>query len=303
MALALLFSGQGMQHPQMLPWLRAEDPLLRQMQQQLGVADWRLALQSPAWASANAHAQLVLTATALAAWAQLSAGAALPRPVVVAGYSVGELAACSVAGMFDAATALALAQRRAEAMDAAAAGQDFAMLAVSGLALARLERLCQVTGTALAIRNGPDNAVCAGPRPQLGQLHTQAEGQGAHCTPLAVRTASHTPWMEAAAQQFEAELARRPLQAPQLPWPCNTGEVVWSAEAARRALARQVVQTVQWQDCMEQVRERQPTAVLEIGPGQSLATMWNRRYPDIPARSADEFKTRAALLRWLQQPV
>lgn len=300
--LVLLFSGQGMQHPRMLPWLRSDHPLLLEMQRLLAVSDWRAALADGEWASTNAHAQLVLTATSLAAWDQLRESGA-PGPVVVAGYSVGELAACCTAGMFDARTALRLAQARAAAMDAAAAARALGMLAITGLTLARVQALCQSTGTALAIRNGPDSAVCAGPRECLAALQAQAQQAGAHCTPLPVRVASHTAWMQPAAERFEAVLAEAQVRQPRLPWVSNTGQLIagfHGSAAARHALAQQIAQTVQWDACLDILHERQPARVLEIGPGRSLATMWNRRWPGVPARSADEFHSQAALLRWLQ---
>jgi len=299
MAWALLFSGQGMQHPGMLPWLRADHPLLLAMQRQLGIADWRAALRAPAWASTNRHAQVLLTATALAAWDELHTALPLCMPLVVAGYSVGELAAGCVAGVFDPPTALHLAACRAAAMDEASGGQDFAMLAISGLALAQLESLCEHTGTALAIHNGPDSAVCAGPRVQMDLLSQQVELSGGHCTSLPVQVASHTPWMQSAASAFAEELALQPISAPHLTWLSNSGESPRDAAGARQALAAQLTMTVQWHECMQRLCEYRPRAVLEIGPGHGLAAIWNRQYSHIPARSADAFHTQAALLRWL----
>lgn len=71
MKIALLFSGQGMQYADMLPWINPANPLLLQMQEQLHVPDWRAAMCDNRWASTNAHAQVVLTACALAAWQEL----------------------------------------------------------------------------------------------------------------------------------------------------------------------------------------------------------------------------------------
>jgi len=300
MAVALLFSGQGMQHPQMLPWLRIEHPLLLSMQQQLGIANWRAALQEASWASVNRHAQVLLTATSLAAWEQLHTAAPGCTPRVVAGYSVGELAACSVAGVFDPLTALHLAGCRAAAMDAASVGQDFAMLAVSGLPLEYISSACVATGTALAIHNGPDSVVCAGPRPQLQRLEQMAYASGGHCTWLSVQVASHTHWMQSAARDFAADLSRITLNRPCLIWLCNSGQWARDGASVQQALVAQLTHPVQWHDCMQRVYEYRPQAVLEIGPGQGLSSMWNRRYPDIPSRSADAFQTQAALLRWLE---
>jgi len=53
----------------------------------------------------------------MAVWAVI--GPLLPRPLVVAGYSVGELASWDVAGLMDAKTVLNLAVARSAAMDGA----------------------------------------------------------------------------------------------------------------------------------------------------------------------------------------
>ena len=114
MSFAIVFSGQGAQHPQMLPWL-AEDDLVRNTCARLDIVDWRDRLADRAWAAANANAQVLLTGLALAAWQQLSKG--LPQPLCMAGYSVGELASFSAAGVFDPRCALYLAEFRSRAMD------------------------------------------------------------------------------------------------------------------------------------------------------------------------------------------
>jgi [acyl-carrier-protein] S-malonyltransferase len=39
--------------------------------------------------------------------------------------------------------------------------------------------------------------------------------------------------------------------------------------------------------------------VLEIGPGSALASMWNKRYPEVPARSVDEFRSERSVREWV----
>ncbi len=306
MKIALLFSGQGMQYADMLPWMNPAHPLLLQMQDQLHVPDWRAAMRDSSWASTNAHAQVVLTACALAAWQQLQEQAPALQSssqslAAVAGYSIGELAAACVAGVLSASDTVKLAGQRAAFMDQAGAGQNSSMLAVSGVSIRTIEQWCQAQGAALAIRNGPDSAVCAGPRDKLAALEKFAQEQGARCTPLAVNIASHTHWMSSAAQAFQEQLNQSELAVPNVPWPTNAGVWVHNAATAAQALSAQIMQTMQWDSCMEQIEERQPNVVLEIGPGRSLATMWNQRYSEIPARSVDEFQTLDGLQRWLSR--
>ena len=80
----------------MLPWLEAEQDagsVLAGIRSNLG-EDWRARSLDEDWSSSNQIAQPLMTGVALAAWQALKNR--LPRPAVVAGYSVGELAAFSV---------------------------------------------------------------------------------------------------------------------------------------------------------------------------------------------------------------
>jgi [acyl-carrier-protein] S-malonyltransferase len=297
MSYALLFSGQGAQHTGMLPWL-ARDDHVRAVEDALGT-DWRERLGDPAWAGCNAHAQPLLTGLALAAWAQLAPLLPVP-PAVVAGYSVGEVAAFSAAGVFDAGTALSLARERAACMDQAATAQPpTGLLGVTGLGPQALAALCARFDLDVAIRNEVDAVVLGGPRPVLDAAAVEAAGQGARCTPLNVALASHTRWMRPAAEAFAQVLAPLPLARPRVALLSNALGRVRDAAQAREALAVQITRTVRWDECLEAVAAQRVQAVLEIGPGQALARMWQQRQPDIPARSVDEFRSAAAAAKWL----
>jgi len=88
----------------------------------------------------NRIGQILCTVQTVAAMAALRD--AWPRRLIVAGYSVGEVAAWSVAGLVDAAVTLDLVARRAEAMDAASAVGE-GLLFVRGLARDTVDRLCK----------------------------------------------------------------------------------------------------------------------------------------------------------------
>lgn len=296
MSFALLFSGQGNQHSAMLPWL-ADDALVRSMCTRLGVDDWRHALADPHWAERNDNAQTLLTGLALAAWAQLAP--MVSPPAAVAGYSVGELAAFSAAGVIDAGAAAALAPQRAAAMDRCAARAPGGLLAVSGLPEQKWEQLRIDAGLELAIRNGSASVVLGGPSAALDDAERMAIAAGAQCTRLRVNVASHTPWMREAAESFSLALAQVPFQAPRAVLFSNAGDRIRDARSARTALAAQIAQTVRWDECMENIMARQARCVLEVGPGQALARMWNQRYPGVPARACDDFRSAAAVAAWL----
>ena len=281
-----MFSGQGGQHPAMLPWLDDDD-------------GWRAGLVDPVAASRNAFAQPLLTRLALAAWARLSA--LLPAPAAVAGYSVGELAAFSVAGVFDAATAIDLAGQRARLMDRCAAdGPPTGLLAFSGLAPDLQAGLCQRLGLAIAIRTDSHTGVFGGPRDALALAADAANIAGAQVTPLRVALASHTPWMRGAAEAFAEMLQATAFATPRTALFSNlTGGRVTRVADLRPALAGQIDRTVRWDEAMEGIAERGVACVLEIGGGSALARQWMQRFPAVPARAADDFKSVSALVDWV----
>ena len=301
MSYGLLFSGQGTQHPGMLPWLEtspASQPLLQAMADLLG-RDWRAALAHAALRSSNAFAQPLIVGTALAAWATLATQLE-QGPGAVAGYSVGELPAFACAGVFSPHTALALALQRASLMDAAVAGLDTGLLSVSGLPMAQLLQAHPALDCAIAI--GADQGIYAGERGVLDACALRLTAQGALCKLLEVRVASHSRWMASAAQGFAAQLQALPFARPHAALVLNaSGASTRDPQALRSGLAAQIDHTVQWAACMDTLAEQGLACVMEIGAGTTLSKMWNQRHPDIPARSLAEFRDGAGAARWLQR--
>ena len=111
--------------------------------------------------------------------------------------------------------------------------------------------------------------------------------------------ASHTPSMQAASDEFAKTLATLQLRAPRVPLFSNAADRVTNADQAAKALALQISTTVQWSTCMDQIHARQVRCVLEIGPGAALSRMWNERFPEVPARSVDEFRSASAIVDWV----
>ncbi len=301
MSLGLLFPGQGTQHPAMLPWLDRDGAAPESMallQSALG-ADWRTRLADTEWATRNDIAQCLLTGIGLAAWEQLQP--LLPAPAVVAGYSVGELAAFCVAGVFDREAAMSLARQRAHVMSQCVEGLDTGLLSVTTAAPGLIDGLCSTHGLAVAIRLGADRAILGGLRDALRAAEQDALTAGATCTRLAVSIASHTPWLAAGVPRLAAAIDAVPFQRPATALVCNfTGTALRSAADLRHALAAQIAHTVPWDRCMDTLAERGVRCVLEMGPGTTLSRMWSARHPGVPARSIDEFQSPGAVAAWVQ---
>lgn len=297
MSFALIFSGQGGQHPEMLSWLQAQ-ALPDEVACAIG-ADWRTRLLDPTWAGRNSFAQVLLTGLALAAWEVLEPH--LGAPAALAGYSVGEVAAFCAAGVYGSHVALELARQRAACMDAAAQACRTGLVGVTGLAADAAIALCRDFGLELAICNGINSVVLGGPRDVFPAAMAAATALGARCTLLNVALASHTGWMAPAARDFASQISSLDFLSPRCPLFANAEGRIAGGEQARGALARQIAQTVRWDECMDGIAARQVSCVLEIGPGQALARMWNQRYPHIPARSVDEFRSLRAIVDWVHR--
>lgn len=298
MSLALLFPGQGTQHPTMLHWLDDEPASVCEPLVAAFGRHWRARLADVAWSQRNVVAQPLITGIGVAAWRAL--GSRLPKPAVIAGYSVGELAAFHAAGVIGTADAMALARRRAELMDECTAGVDTGLMSMANAPAAPVALLCTRHRLAVAVRLAPDHVIVGGSRSALDAAEAEALGAGMKATPLAVATASHTPWMAGAVGPFATLLGSVAFERPRTPLVCDHEAGVRSQPVSlRHALAAQLAETVRWDACMTAVEERGVRCVLEMGPGSALSRLWNARPTAVPARSIDEFRTVEAITRWV----
>lgn len=301
MTYALLFAGQASQHPAMLSWLEAEPAAtltLQAMSERLG-SDWRAQLQNANRRSNNAFAQVLITGTSLAAWAAIQ-DKLFELPTIVAGYSVGELSAFACAGVFSPDQALNLATQRAHLMDQSVLGLKTGLLSVAGLPESLVFEICANLEIECAIRLSTSQSLFAGTEKNLSKVAPLLEARGAVCKRLDVRVASHSSWMKSAADDFSELLMAMPFASPICPIALNAlGVLSRKPIEIRTALSQQISSTVQWSACMEAVAERQVSCVLEIGAGSALGRMWNDRYPDIPARSTDDFMNLKGVVDWV----
>lgn len=251
---------------------------------------------------ANMAGQILCCTQALAAHAALRD--TIGSNLVLAGYSVGELAAWGCAGLLSADATLALARRRAAIMDEVG-GPDGGLAFVRGLRRHQVDDLCAGFDAAVAIVNPGDGYVIGGPRPSLAELCDAATRAGASRTGLlAVRVASHTARLAPAVPVFRAALdaaGLRPLRSGIHLLSGIDATIVNDIQDGADKLAAQIAQTVQWAACLETCAESGVTACLELGPGRALADMVVEAYPDIQARSIDEFRSLDGVRAWIER--
>ena len=304
MTLAILLSGRGGQPPGRFD-LTADLPeaqgVFAAAAPLLGTDPRALARAGGAALHDNRTGQILCCVAALAGW-QLVAGAR-PERAIVAGYSIGDLAAWGVAGRFDPEAVLRLAAARAEAMDAAS-GEGFGLAGLRGLPQRVFEAMAGRHGGHVAIRNAADSVVVGGPREALDALCREALAAGAaRAILLPVHTPSHTPLLKAASERLaeilSRETPRRPTPgAPRLVSGLD-GATVFNARTGLDKLARQVSETIDWAACLEACREYGATKVLELGPGHVLATMARDALPEARVHALEDFRSVDGITRWL----
>ncbi|MFT3814092.1 MAG: ACP S-malonyltransferase [Acidovorax sp.] len=286
---AFVFPGQGSQSVGMLDgWgdHPAVAETLREASDALGEDVGRLIHEGPKEALAlTTNTQPVMLVAGVAAWRVWRAeGGALPS--AVAGHSLGEYSALVASGVLMLAQAAPLVRLRAAAMQEAVPVGAGAMAAILGLDSAKVIAGCAEAAAALggteaveAVNfNDPIQTVIAGTKAGVEKACEVLKAAGAkRALPLPVSAPFHSSLMKPAAEKLKAALADVPLAAPQIPVVNNVDvAVVDSADAIRDALYRQAFGPVRWVECVQALKARGVTHIVECGPGKVLAGLTKR---------------------------
>ncbi|NMO01227.1 ACP S-malonyltransferase [Gordonia sp. TBRC 11910] len=287
--LSLLAPGQGSQTPGMLiPWLEmpgARDQLAT-WSKQISLDLERLGTTATAdEITDTAITQPLVVAAALLAYDELTKRHSVPADMIVAGHSVGELAAAAISGVISADEAVTLAAIRGAEMAKACAAEPTTMAAVLGgdetAVLARLEELDLVP----ANRNAVGQIVAAGKVDAIDEL-IASPPERARTRKLAVAGAFHTKFM-APAQDAVAEAAASIIPSdPHFTLLSNSdgGAVTNGAEALTKLVA-QVTSPVRWDLCSVAMRDAGTEAIIELPPAGTLVGIAKRELKGTPTRA------------------
>jgi acyl transferase domain-containing protein/NADP-dependent 3-hydroxy acid dehydrogenase YdfG/acyl carrier protein len=284
----LMFPGQGSQHAAMGVaagrWLPGFSTVVRRCLEVSGrllgsdlVRLWEHE-KDAAVLAATVNAQPLLFAVELAAARAL--GELGVFPAAVAGHSVGELVAATVAGVFVEEDALRVVAERARLMQEQPPGE---MIAVS--AAADEVRGLLTDGVWVCAENDPAQTVIGGTPAAVAEFRPVLRARGWRHQRLATSHAFHTPLMAGAADRLAEVIGTVALSRPQLPLVSGmTGQPLTDEQAASPEFwARQVVEPVLFTRALASLPL--PEAVLvEAGPGRGLAAL-ARRHPAIRAAS------------------
>ena len=281
--IALLAPGQGSQKPGMLTAWLDQPSAVERLRTWSDLTDLDLVrLGTIAEADEitdTAVTQPLVVAAALLAFEQMGAQ---PADTIVAGHSVGELAAAAVAGVITADEAVRLAAIRGRAMAAACALVPTSMTAVLGGDEADVLATLESFDLIPANMNASGQIVAAGTVENLAKLADNAP-EKARLRPLAVAGAFHTEFMAPAQEAVAAAAQSIVPRDPQLTLLSNRdGKPVTSGAEALAAIVAQVTRPVRWDLCTATMREAEVSMVVELPPAGALVGIAKRELKGVP---------------------
>ena len=291
--LALLAPGQGSQTPGMLTeWLElpgAADRLAAWSEiSGLDLARLGTTATAEEITDTAVTQPLVVAATLLAHEELTKRGLLGGAETIVAGHSVGEIAAYAIAGVISADDAVKLAATRGSEMAKACALEPTGMSAVLGgdeaEVLARLEALDLVP----ANRNAAGQIVAAGALSALEKLAEDPPAK-ARVRQLATAGAFHTHFMASATDGYASAVQKVTTAEslrPNATLLSNAdGQPVASAADAMSKLVAQLTRPVRWDLCTETMRANNVTAIVEFPPAGTLAGIAKRELRGVPTHA------------------
>lgn len=282
--------GQGSQKPGMLTaWL--ELPGARDRLEQWSVAAGMDLVQLGTTAPQEVIRDTAVTQPLVVAAALLAAeemrrremlddptyGAApLREDLVVAGHSIGELAALSLAGVLATEDAVRLAAIRGSAMARACAEEQTSMVAVLGGKEPDVRLAFENVGLVPANINGNGQIVGAGPIEACAELVANPPRR-AKARALEVAGAFHTPYMASAVEEFATAAAGTEVRDPYCTLLSNAdGAVVTSGREALDRVVSQITSPVRWDMCMQTQLLLGVETFVELPPSGALAGIAKR---------------------------
>lgn len=284
--LSLTAPGQGSQKAGMLaPWLEMPGASGR-------LADWsassgldleRLGTTATLQEITDtAVTQPLVVASALLGAAELRRRGQVPADTIVAGHSIGEVAALAIAGVISESDALKLASVRGAAMSRTCALRPTGMIAVLGGVEADVLLALENAGLAPANRNGAGQIVAAGPLEACDALEQNPPAR-ARLRRLEVAGAFHTHYMQSAVEQVRELADSIDVRDPELTLLSNAdGMTVTSGREAVDKVVSQITNPVRWDLCTQTMLKLGVDTFVELPPSGALVGLAKRMMREVP---------------------
>ena len=290
---AFIFSGQGDQYPGMGKDLAEKYPVAASV---YGMCDSiRPGTSSQCFAGTEEELKETQNTQPCLFAMELAASAVLMekgiRPHAVAGFSLGEVTAATVAGIFDKETGFRLVCRRGELMQREAEKFDTAMAAVVKLTPEQVQEICSQYPDVYPVNfNCPGQITVSGLSFQMPAFFTDVKAAGGKAIPLKVKGAFHSPFMKEAARAFAEELAKAAIRDSAVPLYSNMTAKPYTEDVVG-LLSQQICSPVQWEKIIRGMIADGVDTFIEIGPGKTLTNMMKKINTEVKALTVTEYLT------------
>ncbi len=213
------------------------------------------------------------------------------KPRMMAGHSLGEFSALTVAGALSFEDGLKLVYSRAMAMQKACEAQPSTMAAIIGLPDEKVEEICAAVsqmGKGVCVPanyNNPGQLVISGDIDAINEACEQLKAAGAkRALPLKVGGAFHSPLMQPAKDELQAAIEQTEFHTPLCPIYQNVDAKPHSDAAEIKAnLIAQLTSSVRWTQSVQNMIADGADNFTECGPGKALQGMIAKINKDVTA--------------------
>lgn len=218
-------------------------------------------------------------------------------PDIVAGFSLGEVAALTFAGSVSLEDGFKLVTSRGELMQADAEKADSAMAAVLKLDTDKVEELCAKFAHVYPVNyNCPGQITVACLKEELVPFSAAVKEAGGRALPLKVRGGFHSVFMEEASRAFALLLEQYSIATPRIPLYSNFTGLPYEGEF-RALLSQQICNPVRWETIVRSMIAQGVDSFFEVGPGVVLSGLIKKIAPQVRTFHVEEYEDLAAVIK------
>jgi [acyl-carrier-protein] S-malonyltransferase len=276
--IAFIFSGQGAQYGGMGKALYTCSPAAREV---FDLADKiRPGTSKQCFEGTSEELSVTENTQPCVFCVDLAAAAALREAGIsadmLAGFSLGEIAALAFSGAVTFENGFRLVCQRAQYMQSASKETPAVMAAILKLSDDDVVSLTKEFENVYPVNfNSPGQVVVSGEPGALENFKARVKEAGGKAMPLKVSGGFHSPFMTTASEKFAAALDNIVITPPSLPLYSNVTAQQYEDDF-KGLLAQQIISPVQWWRTVENMISAGAGTFIEVGPGKVLSGLVSR---------------------------